>query len=605
MSERFKVDLRGIIDLAANHLYTSPEVFVREVIQNAVDAITARRAIDESHPGLVRLELTVGDTGPGTICAVDDGIGLTLPEVHSFLSTVGGSSKREDAEAVAQKLSDESGGFLGRFGIGLLSCFMVTEEIVVVTRSAREPDARAVEWRGRADGSYTVRELPESRALPGTSVYLVAKPGAEEYFEKDLVLELARRYGEMLSTAIVVRAGADEVRINQERPAWAINERDEVALGDLCQQSLAFRPIDSFRVEVPAGGVSGYAFIRPDRVASWGAANRLFMHGMFVGENVHGLIPQWATFVGCILNSTSLRLTASRESFHHDDTLARCCDEIGAAVRGRLAYLLRNDRERFGAIMVAHDTEIRGMAVQSREFFEHIIDLLEFDTTLGRVRFGEFRREHERLLVARTAEQFRRLAPVAGHAGLRVFNGGFTYHEELISRAAERHPELEVRSFDSADLVDMLPEPEDSGTFIELLESAALVLADRGCEPVVRLFEPSELPALFALGMDTEFHRQLDRTKSMASGLWNEVLDAMAPRPADLSPTRLCLNANSVLVRRLASLRDPELRGTGIEVLYVQALMAGQHALTADEHSLLNRGMERLLSRVAESESRS
>jgi hypothetical protein len=109
MSERFKVDLRGVIDLAANHLYTTPEVFVRELVQNAVDAITARARVEPGHAGAVRLELTPGSGGgPSTIAVTDNDVGLTLPEVHEFLSTVGGSSKREDAEAAAERI--ERGG---------------------------------------------------------------------------------------------------------------------------------------------------------------------------------------------------------------------------------------------------------------------------------------------------------------------------------------------------------------------------------------------------------------------------------------------------------------------------------------------------------------
>lgn len=602
MSERFQVDLRGIIDLAANHLYSSPEVFVREVIQNAVDAVTARRQLEPGHAGAVRLELTPTEGGAGTLCITDDGIGLTTAEVHTFLSTVGGSSKRSDAEAAAERAAEERGGFLGRFGIGLLSCFMVTEEIVVVTRSAREAGAPAVEWRGRADGSYSVRELPESRIAAGTRVYLAAKEGAEGYFDRDLLLELAKRYAEMLPIHIVVSCGGDDLPVNRPIPPWEMPEGDGVALGDYCHQGLGFRPIDSFRIEAAAGEVAGYAFIRPDRASAWGRVHRLYSQGMFVSDEVHGLMPQWATFIGCVLNAKGLRLTASRESVHHDDALERSGEQLGSAVRRRLAHLLRNDPARFAAVMGVHDTEIRGLAVKDRDFFDLIVDLLEFDTTMGRIRFGEFRREHDRLLVARTPEQFRRLSGVAAAAGLRVFNGGYTYHEELLSRAAERHPELELRSFDSADLIDHLPEPADAGAFSTLLEAAGEAMEGRGCEAVVREFEPANVPALFALGLDAEFHRQLDRTKSMSSGLWNEILDAMAPRPERLSPTRLCFNARSPLVRRIAGLRDASLQRTGVRVLFVQALMSGQHPLTGDELALLNRGMEDLLGRVAGAE---
>lgn len=273
--------------------------------------------------------------------------------------------------------------------------------------------------------------------------------------------------------------------------------------------------------------------------------------------------------------------------------------QIGAAIRARLAHLLRNEPARFETVMSIHDTEIRGLAVKDREFFDIIIDLLEFETSLGTIRFGEYRREHERIFVVRTADQYRNLAKVAGAVGIRVFNGGYTYHEELLKRAIQRHPELELRSFDSSDLVDILSVPADQSAFEGLAACWSLASEGRGCELAVREFEPSEVPAFYALGLEAEFHRQLDRTKAMVSGLWEEMLEVMAPRPEHLSPTRLCLNAKCPMIKQLAALRDPQLMRTGLEVLYVQALMSGNHPLTGDELALLNRGMERLLMGVA------
>jgi molecular chaperone HtpG len=370
------------------------------------------------------------------------------------------------------------------------------------------------------------------------------------------------------------------------------------ALEDACREGLGFEPLDAFPVSAPAGGVRGYLFIRPGAAGRWDGRHKLYARGMFVSDHVHGLLPPWATFVGACLNSSGLRLTASRESLHQGEALAATSEELGAAVRARLVHLMRSDPGRFAAVMAVHDTEIRGLAVKDPDFFAVIIDLLEFETTLGPVRFGEFRRDNETVLVARTAEQYRRLATIAEPLGIRVFNGGYTYHEELLTRAAQRWPELNVRGYDTSDLADELPEPGDPGRFEGLADAGAEALGPHGCGVVVRDFAPESSPAFFALGLDAEYHRQLDRTKAMSSELWTVVLDAMAPRPEVVSPTRLCLNARSPLICRLAGTADPGLQRTAVEILYVQALMAGQHALTSGELDLLHRGMERLLDRA-------
>src|SRR5262249_13586482 len=157
---------------------------------------------------------------------------------------------------------------------------MVADEIVVVSRSARQTDASPVEWRGRADGSYAVRELAGDSIRPGSSVYLTAKKDAEEYFERERLVELGRRYAAMLPEPIIVASANDETPINVERPPWDIDPSDVVALADACEHSFGFRPLDCFRVEAPAGGVRGYCFIRPDRTTQWRGAQKLYAHGM-------------------------------------------------------------------------------------------------------------------------------------------------------------------------------------------------------------------------------------------------------------------------------------------------------------------------------------
>ena len=123
---KFQVDLGGIIDLLSNHLYSGPEVFLRELLQNAVDAITARGLIESGHVGSVQFETIQGKGRlPPTLVVEDNGIGLTSEEIHQFLSTIGRSSKRE---------SLDRDDFIGQFGIGLLSCFVVADEITLITR---------------------------------------------------------------------------------------------------------------------------------------------------------------------------------------------------------------------------------------------------------------------------------------------------------------------------------------------------------------------------------------------------------------------------------------------------------------------------------------
>jgi molecular chaperone HtpG len=209
---KFQINLRGIIDLLSNHLYSGPEVFLRELLQNGVDAIRARAHFEPGHPGEITLEVHGGrGPKPPTLAFTDNGIGLTEDEVHRFLATIGQTSKSAD-------LWERPGDFLGQFGIGLLSCFVVSDEIVVITRSARG-SSPAIEWRGKPDGTYSVKTLSHEFA-PGTQVYLTCKTGCEEHFDADRVYDQAAHFGGLLPYPIRVHAGAGSRLVNEEAPPW-------------------------------------------------------------------------------------------------------------------------------------------------------------------------------------------------------------------------------------------------------------------------------------------------------------------------------------------------------------------------------------------------
>jgi len=211
MDYPFKINLRGIIDLLSHHLYSGPQVYLRELPQNSVDAIRARSQYEPDHQGEVQVEILADHSSkPPTLLCADNGIGLTEEEVHQFLATIGLTSKRGEHW-------ERPEDFLGQFGIGLLSCFVVSEEIVVITRSAMKEDAKPIEWRGRPDGTYSVKVL-DREISTGTQVYLTSKKGCEKYFRPGFVREETSRFGRLLPYPVIVAAGKDRQMINETVP---------------------------------------------------------------------------------------------------------------------------------------------------------------------------------------------------------------------------------------------------------------------------------------------------------------------------------------------------------------------------------------------------
>ena len=164
MSEyRFQVNLLGMIELLSDHLYSSPDVFIRELLQNATDAISARKKFDsEFSQGRINIKVTKEQA----IQFEDNGTGLTEEEIHRFLAVIGESSKKDLVNGTI------TSDYIGRFGIGLLSCFMVSDKITVLTRSKKEEIT--YQWIGYPDGTYEIQKMDEQIPI-GTSIFLEAK----------------------------------------------------------------------------------------------------------------------------------------------------------------------------------------------------------------------------------------------------------------------------------------------------------------------------------------------------------------------------------------------------------------------------------------------
>lgn len=359
MDKVFQVDLHGLVDLLSHHLYSSPRVFVRELLQNAVDAITARRALEPLHPGAIAIELIPATaTEPATLVMTDDGIGLTRDEAETFLATIGRSSKRE---AVAALRED----FLGQFGIGLLACFMVADEIVVVSRSAR--GGPAVEWRGRPDGTYSVRDLDTPLAA-GTRVYLRARPDAADWFVADSIRGLLDTFGRHLPVRATLTVNGTTGQVTGHDFPWELpfgaTETRERALRQAGTEILHLPVMDVLDIEADAGKVRGLAFVVGGTVSPVDRpAHRVYLKRMLLGESVPGLLPDWAFFIRAMVNTDALTPTASREQLYDDAAFDLATEELGEAIRDALVRMAADDPVRLGRIVDVHFLGLKALAV--------------------------------------------------------------------------------------------------------------------------------------------------------------------------------------------------------------------------------------------------
>ncbi|WP_328537867.1 HSP90 family protein [Streptomyces sp. NBC_00344] len=585
----FQVDLRGLVDLLSHHLYSSPRVYVRELLQNAVDAMTARRALEPDAP--VRIRLTA--TG-GAVTIEDTGIGLTDDEVHTLLATIGRSSKRDGLESARQE-------FLGQFGIGLLACFVVARQIRVVSRSARTPGRPPVEWLATDDGSYTVRTLPdEARPEPGTTVHLEPRPGAEEWTAPQRVEELARDFGSLLAHEVTFAGPDGAARPVTDRPAvWErahpTPAARRVALAGHCARVFGFTPLDSIDLDLPVAGVRGVAYVLPSATSpAHRAAHRVHLKGMLLTDRADNLLPDWAFFVRVVLDTDTLRPTASRENLYDDETLAAVREALGARIREWLTELAAGDPERLAAFLTVHHLGVKSLARHDPALLELMLPWLPFETSDGRMTLDEFVAAHPEVHFTRTVEEFRQVSPIAAAHGLGIVNGGYTYDADLVAMLPLIRGGVSVSELDAGAVtaqLDSVP-PHQELALASFLATARGKLDPLGCDVALRCYQPITVPALFLDDRQARHERDRASAEAEADALWTDILGALrgaAPR------ARLVLNHNNPLVRRIASIPDPELAGTAVESLYGQALLMAQRPLRPADTALLNRAFLGLL----------
>lgn len=602
MDHKFQINLRGLIDLLSNHLYSEPDVFVRELLQNGTDAIRARGYLEPAFRGEMVIDVHRKPGKPPTLAFTDNGVGLTEDEVHKFLATIGETSKR-----AAQW--DRPVDFIGQFGIGLLSCFVVSDEIVVVTRSARAETHPPLEWRGRPDGTYSLKTI-DAQIAPGTQVYLTCKKGCEEQFDADRIRERVAHYGLLLPFAIRVTAGKRTDVVNADGAPWRQEFKSDKqrakALLEFGEQAFGVRFFDAVPLRSRVGGVDGVAFILPftPNLATK-QSHRVYLKNMLLSEKADNLLPDWAFFVKAIVNANDLRPTASRESFYEDEKLEAARVALGECLRQYLVDLAERekverdpsaprDSGKLEKFIRLHNLAIKTLAVQDDEFYKLFIHWLRFETSKGDVTLGEYRDHNDVIRFVPDVDQFRQLSAVARAQNLWVLNGGYVHDADLLAKYADVFDGVTVETLDPKTLSQSFDDPteQEQGQAGHFLDVADAALQPYHCAADVKKFLPHDLPALYSTDLEGRLLREWERSKDVATPLWSGVLDNIRRRERRQgTATQLVFNLNNPLVRRLVGLPDRAVVRRAVQMLYVQALLLGHHPLSPKEMAVLNDGL--------------
>ena len=374
--KQFKAESKRLLDLMINSIYTHKEIFLREIISNASDAIDklCYLSLTDDQVGLkrddFRIELSV-DKDARTLTVSDNGIGMSREELENNLGVIASSGSYRFRQEHEQS---EDVDIIGQFGVGFYSAFMVADSVSVVTKKYGEEGA----WRWESSGAdgYTVTECEKESV--GTDVILHLKADTEdekysEYLESYTLRSLVKKYSDyirypirMMTSVQKVKEGSDGDKpeyeyvdemttVNSMVPLWQ-KPKSEVSDEEYEKfyQSVAHAYDKPQRVITASveGAVTYKALLfipstRPMDFYSEGYEKglQLYSSGVMIMEHCDALLPDYLRFVRGVVDSPDLSLNISRELLQHDRQLKVIASNLEKKIRADLEKLLRDDRE--------------------------------------------------------------------------------------------------------------------------------------------------------------------------------------------------------------------------------------------------------------------
>ena len=560
-------DWDGLIRLLARNLYSEKRIFVRELIQNAHDAVLRRRHDEPGFGGRIDIR---SDTISSTITFRDDGYGMDREDLVAFLSTVG-----KGATALAR--NDSVHGLVGQFGIGFLSAFVVADKVEVRTRKVGEKTGWL--WRNSGSRTYEIEQF-DSIDRPGTTVTVYVQRTEVGILQPPEISEVVTQYADMLLVPIYI--DDTDLPTNTMRMPWEQKHLDRQATELDCRNYLERRMQDSVLEVIPFDlkenhGADGVLYISAARAIGVDAPRtvQIYLNRMFVSGNVPEILPRWASFVNGVINSTSLEPTAARDNIVRSPEFDLLRERLGDLIVCHFERIRDTNPGRFSEILKFHALRIRAACLAYPEFFAKFSDLLEWRVNAG-VNTELPKRRASNLLTMR--EILARL-PNGENAGARrllcfesgnvdhffnmatsvgavVVDASDVYEMELLAS----YPQQDGANFqivrvdreDAEELFQPLKDSENGINDLAQAMSTSVELPHTKLTVSARCFAPASLPAILRNSAEAEHQERARRLyhDPSVSGDVRELASAIMGGPP--TSMKLTINGNNGFIQRLA-----------------------------------------------------
>ncbi|MFM6189260.1 molecular chaperone HtpG, partial [Planktothrix sp.] len=372
----------NIFPIIKKSLYTDHEVFLRELVSNAVDAIAKLKMVSRSGEysgeiGEPEITITI-DKDNKTLSVTDNGIGMTAEEVKKYINQVAFSSAEEFIEKYKSN-SDQS--IIGHFGLGFYSSFMVARQVEIDTLSYQD-GAQAVHWT--CDGSPIFKLEDSARIQRGTTITLTLMDEETEYLETSRIRQLIKTYCDFMPVPIKL----DGETINRQKAPWreSPNNLTQEDYLELYRYLYPFQEEPLLWVHLNTdypfivNGILYFPKLKPDVDVTQGNI-KLFCNQVFVSDHCEDIIPKFLMPLRGVIDSTDIPLNISRSALQTNRTVRKIADYIAKKVADRLKELYRDNRKEYIRCWQDIGTFVKFGSLNDDKFKKQVEDILIYRTT--------------------------------------------------------------------------------------------------------------------------------------------------------------------------------------------------------------------------------
>ena len=386
----FEADTSKILDIVIHSLYSNREIFLRELISNASDALDKRRFLastNQSMQASQELQIQIkSDKKAKTLTISDNGVGMDSDDLVSSLGTIARSGTKNFIEQLeSSKQNDENKlSLIGQFGVGFYAAFMVAETVDVISRKVGSD--KACKWHSDGSNGYSLDDA--ERGEEGTDIILHLKKDAKEFLEEQRISYMVKKYSDHLSAPIYWQDGEASTMLNSASAIWTRpkSEITEEQYNSFYQQASSAYDTPYLTMHNVTEGVTNFTSLlfipstRPMDLFNPERKSRLqlYINRVFITDECEELVPNWLRFVRGVVDTPDLDLNVSREMLQQVPAINKIKKTIIRRVLSELKKQAGKKQEEYQKFWLDFGLVIKEGLYEDQDFREKILELCRF-----------------------------------------------------------------------------------------------------------------------------------------------------------------------------------------------------------------------------------